>query len=187
MMLCLNMKLDMSFMFYDRWVSIDLNGEGMTKYFPYFINKEGQDLVINHKPVRVFSCWNGVIAFKASPLKNKQVRFRYKNNTILPHSVLKNPAKTYFESECTYFNIDLHNLGYTKKFINPEVRVGYSIYYLYKAKYFIPSFKHIANYFWMYFVTLLKRRNKWMNNYNDKNIKLDPALENWYIENKLNG
>ena len=141
--------LDMFFMFYDRWVSIDLNGEGMTKYFPYFINKEGQDLVINHKPVRVFSCWNGIIAFKATP--------------------------------------DLHNLGYTKKFINPEVRVGYNKYYLYKAKYFIPSFKHIANYFWMYFVTLLKIRNKWMSNYNDRNIKLDPALENWYIENKLNG
>ena len=179
--------LDMSFMFYDRWVSIDLNGEGMTKYFPYFINKEGQDLVINHKPVRVFSCWNGIIAFKAKPLKNKHVQFRYKNYTILPKSVLKNPSKTYFESECTYFNIDLHNLGYTKKFINPEVRVGYNIYYLYRAKYYIPSFKHIANYFWMYFATLLKIRNKWMSNYNDKNIKLDPTLENWYIENKLNG
>ena len=93
----------------------------------------------------------------------------------------------YFESECTYFNIDLHNLGYTNKFINPEVRVGYNIYYLYKAKYFIPSFKHIANYFWMYFVTLLKMRNKLMYNYHDRNIKLEPALEKWYIENKLNG
>jgi hypothetical protein len=108
-------------MFYDRWVSIDLNGEGMTKYFPYFINKEGQDLVINHKPVRVFSCWNGIIAFKATPLKNKHVQFRYKNYTILPKSVLKNPSKTYFESECTYFNIDLHNLGYTKKFIKVTI------------------------------------------------------------------
>ena len=62
----------MSFMFYDRWVSIDLNGEGMTKYFPYFINKEGQDLYINKKPIRVFSCWNGIITFNGSVFENKK-------------------------------------------------------------------------------------------------------------------
>ena len=178
--------LDMSYMFYDRWVSIDLNGEGMTKYFPYFIDKEGQDLVINHRPVRVFSCWNGVIAFKALPLKNRLLQFRHKNNTILPKSLLKNPSKTYFESECTYFNIDLFKFGYTKKFINPDVRVGYNIFYLYKSKYFIPSLKHIANYFWSYFVALLKRRNKLMSNYKDRNIKLNPLIKNWYFENKFN-
>ena len=178
--------LDMSYMFYDRWVSIDLNGEGMTKYFPYFIDKEGQDLVINHRPVRVFSCWNGVIAFKALPLKNRLVQFRHKNNTILPKSLLKNPSKTYFESECTYFNIDLFKFGYTKKFINPDVRVGYNKFYLYKSKYFIPSLKHIANYFWSYFVALLKRRNKLMSNYKDRNIKLNPLIKNWYFENKFN-
>ena len=56
----------------------------MGKYFPFFTNKEGQDLFINHKPIRVFSCWNGVIAFKASPLKNKQLKFRHKTNYTLP-------------------------------------------------------------------------------------------------------
>ena len=109
--------LDMSYMFYDRWVSIDLEGEGMSKYFPYFINKEGQDLVVNHQPIRVFSCWNGVIAFKALPLRDKKVIFRNKNDNSLPKAILKNPAKIYFESECTYFNIDLFSLGYTKKLI----------------------------------------------------------------------
>ena len=64
--------------FYDSWVSIDLDGNGLTPRFPFFLNKEAQDLVTYHKPIRVFSCWNGVIAFKASPLKNKKIKFRYK-------------------------------------------------------------------------------------------------------------
>ena len=146
--------LDMSFMFYDRWVSIDLEGEGMSKYFPYFINKEGQDLVVNHQPIRVFSCWNGVVVFKAQPLRAKKVKFRHKKKSSLPKAILKNPAKTYFESECTYFNIDLFSLGYTKKLINPDVRVSYENKYLVKSNYFVTSFKHIANYFIMYFVAL---------------------------------
>ena len=177
--------MDMSFLFYDRWVSIDLNGEGMMKYFPFFINKEGQDLVINHRPIRVFSCWNGIIAFKALPLKDKNVQFRYKNNNTLPNSILKNPAKTYFESECTYFNIDYFSLGYTKKFINPDVRVSYDSKYFFKSRYFIPSFKHIANYFWSYFVALLGTRNKHMSNYVDQKIKLNSILNNWYYENAI--
>ena len=177
--------LDMNFFFYDRWVSIDFDGEGMTKYFPYFLNKEGQDLVINHKPIRVFGCWNGVIAFKALPLKDKKVQFRYKLNSTLPKYTLKNPSKTYFESECTYFNIDLFSLGYTKKFINPDVRVVYENKYLFQANYYIPSFKHVANYFWLYFVSLIRRRNKLMSNYKDRNIELNYNLKNWYYENKI--
>ena len=177
--------LDMYYLFYDRWVSIDLEGEGMSKYFPYFLNKEGQDLVINHRPVRVFSCWNGVIAFKGAPLKDKKVQFRYKINVTLPNNILTNLAKTYYESECTYFNIDIFSLGYTKKFINPDVRVGYNNYFLMKAKYYIPSFKHVANYFWTYFVSLTKKRNKLMSNYGDRNITLNNMLRNWYFENRI--
>ena len=179
--------LDMYFLFYDRWVSIDFEGEGMRKYFPYFINKEGQDLVLNHKPIRVFSCWNGVIAFKAAPLKDKKVQFRYKLNATLPKHILTNPAKTYYESECTFFNIDLFSLGYNKKFINPDVRVAYKYHYLMRAKYYIPSFKHVANYFWSYFVSLTKKRNKLMSNYDERNITLNNMLRNWYFENRING
>ena len=177
--------MDISFLFYDRWVSIDLNGEGMTKYFPFFLNKEGQDLVINHKPIRVFSCWNGVIAFKALPLKDKRVQFRYKINNTIPKEILNNQAKTYYESECTYFNIDFFNLGYTKKFINPNVRVSYEHKYFFKAKYFIPSVKHALNYVWVYFIALMRKRNKYMSNYIDKNIKLNSVIENWYLENRI--
>ena len=81
--------------FYDRWVSIDLEGDGMRKYFPFFINKEAQDLVVNHKPIRVFSCWNGAIAFRASSLKDKNIQFRNKINYTQPFHNLNNPHTDY--------------------------------------------------------------------------------------------
>jgi len=170
--------------FYDRWVSIDLEGDGLTKYFPFFMNKEGQDLVINHKPIRVFSCWNGVIAFRALPLKDKKVQFRYKLNYTMPKYSLNNPAKDYYESECTFFNIDLFSLGYTKKFINPDVRVTYKHQYYFESKYYIPSWKHILGYLILYFVGLSKKRNKYMSDYKNDTIKLNSIVHNWYLENK---
>ena len=170
--------------FYDRWVSIDLEGDGLTKYFPFFMNKEGQDLVINHKPIRVFSCWNGVIAFRASPLKGKKVQFRYKLNYSIPKHSLNNPAKDYYESECTFFNIDLFSMGYTKKFINPDVRVTYKHQYYFESKYYIPSWKHILGYFVLYFVGMSKKKNKYMSYYKNDTIKLNSIVNNWYLENK---
>ena len=172
--------------FYDRWVSIDLDGTGMSKYFPYFTNKEGQDLLINHKPIRIFSCWNGIIAFKADPLKNKAIQFRLRYNYTFPIAQTKNLVRTYYESECTYFNIDLHSLGFTKRFINPDVRVSYDYKYLFRAKYFIPSIEDIVNYFWFYFKCFTIRRTKIMSNYIEKNIKLNSDLHNWYLENRIN-
>ena len=177
--------LDINLYFYDRWVSIDLDGNGMSKYFPYFINKESQDLVINHKPIRIFSCWNGIIAFKALPLKDKKVKFRLRYNYTFPKCELKNSIRAYFESECTYFNIDFHSLGYTKRFINPDVRVSYEYKYLFKAKYFIPSLKDILNYFFLYFKYFIQKRNKFMSNYYEKHIKLNQVLNSWYIENRI--
>ena len=170
--------------FYDRWVSIDLEGDGMRRYFPFFINKEAQDLVVNHKPIRVFSCWNGVIAFKALPLKGKNIQFRHKVNYTQPLHNLNNPARDYYESECTYFNIDLFSAGYTKKFINPDVRVTYKHEYFFQSKYFIPSLKSIFGYFILYFVGLTKKRNKYMSNYKSHKIKLNSIINNWYLENK---
>ena len=54
-----------------------------------------------------------------------------------------------------------------------------------RAKYYIPTFKHVANYFWTYFVSLIKKRNKLMSNYNERNITLNNMLRNWYFENRI--
>ena len=169
--------------FYDTWVSIDLDGNRVRGSFPFFSNKEGQDLVVYHEPVRVFSCWNGVIALKASPLENKMIQFRHKFNYSLPKQkeIL---IKNYYESECTYFHIDMYSLGYSKKFINPDVRVTYKKERFYEANILLSLFWHYLNYFSHYFRNFLKKRNKYMSDYFEKNIRLESNLQNWYIENK---
>ena len=177
--------LDMySHYFYDRWVTIDLDGNGLKKYFPFFINKEAQDLIYNHKPIRVFSCWNGVIAFKANSLKDKQLHFRYKINYTLPKYLLNTANKNYYESECTYFNIDLFSLGFSKKFINPDVRVVYRREDYFNAKYYIPSIYHITYSFILYFIGICRKRNRLMSDYETNEIKLNKIVKNWYYENK---
>ena len=178
--------LDFSDKFYDRWVSNDLDGNSLREHFPYFVNKEAQDLVINHKPVRIFSCWNGVIAFKALPLKDKKIQFRYKLNNKRPIYTINNLARTFYESECTYFHIDLFSFGYNKKFINPDVRVTYEYKYYLKRKYFYPSFVEIKSYFTLYIQSFKEKRNKFMSNYKDKEVRFNKMVQNWYSENKLN-
>jgi hypothetical protein len=176
--------LDFAPYFYDRWVSIDLDGNSLLMYFPFIVNKEAQDLILNHKPFRVFSCWNGVIVFTAAPLKNKTLQFRYTKNKGKRKYKINNEVKVKFESECTYFHIDLFSLGYTKKFINPEVRVTYQYPNFFKRKYYYPFFKDIKSYFSLYFKSFQFKRNKFMSDYKSKNVKFNLMLKNWYMENK---
>ena len=178
--------LDFYDIFYDSWVSIDLSGYSLRHDFPFFVNKEGQDLVINHKPIRVFSCWNGVMAFTAEPLKDKKIQFRYELNPDREIPYFLNTDQQYnYESECTYFHIDLFSVGYTKKFINPDVRVAYEYKYYYLQKMYYPNKKEHNMYKQMYNEGRLMERNKDMSNYKDRNITLKGELWNWYLYNKL--
>ena len=174
--------LDFDLDFYDRWVSIDLDGNSLLKHFPFIVNKEAQDLILSHKPFRVFSCWNGVIVFTASPLKNKTLQFRYTKEKDIIKYKINNCINVDYESECTYLHIDLFNLGYTKKFINPDVRVTYEYQYYYKRKYYYPFFKDIISYFCLYFKSFLFKRNKFMSDYKSKKIELNSMVKNWYFE-----
>ena len=178
--------LDFYDCFYDSWVSIDLSGYSLRHDFPFFVNKEGQDLVINHKPVRVMSCWNGVIVFTAEPLKDRKIKFRYELEENREIQYYINSDQQYnYESECTYFHIDLHSLGYTKKFINPEVRVAYEYKYYYLQKMYYPNEKEHNMYKQMYEESKLMKRNKDMSNYKDRNLTLKGDLQKWYLSNKL--
>ena len=116
---------------------------------------------------------NGVIAFNADPLKDKRIQFRYKENDRLRKYKINNDQKVDYESECTYFHIDLFSLGYTKKFINPDVRVTYHYSQNFiKRKYYYPFFNGIFSYFKLYFQSFKEKRNKFMSNNKDKNYKI---------------
>ena len=177
--------LDFYDIFYDSWVSIDLSGYSLRHDFPYFVNKEGQDLVINHKPIRVFSCWNGVTIFTAEPLKDKKIQFRYElhEDRYVQH-YLNSDQKFGYESECTYFHIDLFSLGYTKTFINPDVRVAYLYEYYHQKKDGYITIKDFKMYYRFYLESLFEKRNKYMSNYKDTNITLSKILWDWYMENR---
>ena len=177
--------LDFYDIFYDSWVSIDLSGYSLQHDYPFFVNKEGQDLVINHKPIRVFSCWNGVTAFTAEPLKDKKIQFRYElhEDRVVDH-YLNSDQRFGYESECTYFHIDLFSLGYTKTFINPDVRVAYSYDYYFQKKDGYITIKDYQMYYKSYLKSNKIKKNKNMSNYKDKNITLDKILLDWYMENR---
>ena len=177
--------LDFYDIFYDSWVSIDLSGYSLRHDFPYFVNKEGQGLVINHKPIRVFSCWNGVTVFNAEPLKDRKIQFRYElHEDRYVQNYLNSDQKFWYESECTYFHIDLFSLGYTKTFINPDVRVAYLYEYYKQKKDGYVTIKDFKKYLQLYFSGLFMKRNKYMSNYKDRNITLSKILLDWYKENQ---
>ena len=179
--------MDFYFNLYDTWVAVDLNGNSLRKGFPYFINKEAQDSVINKSPIRVFSCWNGIIIFNATVFKNRQVQFRtgkinesspYKINSYKEHDVP-------YQSECTYFHIDLQSLGFNKRLINSDVRVAYNYGYYYYSKYILPNTFELMYYFIYYFRCFFEKRNKYMSNLSSKEVKLSNSLSNWYSYHRL--
>ena len=183
--------MDFYFLFYDKWVSIDLEGDRLLEEFPYFNNKEGQDLYINKKPIRIFSCWNGIVTFNASAFQDKKLEFRVENfkNTneiIMNDYSLKTSIRDEYESECTYFHIDMESLGFTKRFINPEVKVAYNYHYYYFSKYILPNTLELFYYFKHYFKGLFSKRNKNMADYISKRVALHPVLYNWYLYRKKN-
>ena len=181
--------MDYYFNFYDSWVSIDLDGSRLLNDFPYFINKEAQEQYINKKPIRIFSCWNGIISFNASVFKNKNLEFRVEplneENNEKEINKLKTNIDVKYESECTNFHIDMESLGFKKRFINTEVRVAYGYKYYYYAKYILPYTFEIFFYFKNYIKSFKEKRNKNMSDLISKNVTLSTILNNWYIYRKI--
>jgi hypothetical protein len=116
--------LDFFYAFYDVLVSRDLGMNILMDYYPYFKNSTDQKLVRNGLPIRVFSCWNGMVIMKATPFVEHKVRFRDpKQNESM-------------ESECYFICKDFWRLGFNHIYINPNVKVAY-----------LPIFYYVHNYF----------------------------------------
>ena len=182
-------SMDFYFNCYDSWVLIDIDGDYILDNFPYFKNKEGQDQFINQKPIRIVSCWNGIISFNASTLENKKIKFRYESiqnkNKAEICNLPRIHSKATYESECTYFNIDIEMLGFKKRFINPNVRVAYNYGFYYYYKYILPNTLELLFYFVNYFKSIWKKRNKYMSDLKSSNIPFPTLVDNWYKCNKL--
>ena len=180
--------MDFYYNFYDNWASVDLNGNSLRHGFPYFINKEAQDQFINTKPIRIFSCWNGLIVINGSPFKDRQIEFRVENLTQNVLYKLNSYAKyeDNYESECTYFHIDLQYLGYNKRLLNSNIRVAYTYGHYYFSKYILPNTLELIYYFGYYLQSFTEKRNNYMSNLKSKNVRFSERLKNWYFYHSLN-
>ena len=123
--------------FYDTWVSIDINGNHFINQYPYILDLISANSIINEEPLRVFSCWNGMISMKAFPLIYNNISFRFSERDNC--------------SECTLFNADLYLNGYQKIFVNPTITLAYGFKQYYWAKFRAPLIKNFKKFFWNYY------------------------------------
>ena len=62
--------------FYDTWVARDMSGNAFSSWYPYIREATAQERLRQGKPFRVFSCWNGAVAVRASFLVHDGIIFR---------------------------------------------------------------------------------------------------------------
>lgn len=147
---------------YDAWVIRDAAGRLVSSLWPYLLDEDGKRAVINEEPAPVFSCWNGIAAFRPDPLLPPRLRsptsplsrmplsqplppshpaYSPGNETLAP---AKQPALVFRAStpnEC--FSSECFNLAYDfrrqysldKIYINPRVITAYRYKYYFWFKY----------------------------------------------------
>lgn len=52
---------------YDAWVTRDRLGRLVSSLWPYLLEDAGMRAIMADEPAPVFSCWNGIVAFRADP------------------------------------------------------------------------------------------------------------------------
>ncbi|KAL8733214.1 MAG: hypothetical protein Q9166_002231 [cf. Caloplaca sp. 2 TL-2023] len=107
---------------YDDFATRDSNGNILGSHlFPYFTSALSKKAVISGHHVPVQSCWNGMVAFDASPFQKQEnpLRFRAIPDTLAQYHVEA--------SECCLIHYDNPISAAKGIYINPAVRVAYSI------------------------------------------------------------
>ncbi|KAJ7587105.1 cryptococcal mannosyltransferase 1-domain-containing protein [Mycena floridula] len=146
---------------YDNWVLRDRFGRLTSALWPYLFEDAGMQAVMNDEPAPVFSCWNGIVAFRAEPLLPLHLRTGQLSPAPLSrplastHPAYGQPAdlspaltpplkfrgsygKECFSSESLNFPYDMRRqFEMTKIYMNPRVITAYEWRY----------------YFWFKFVT----------------------------------
>lgn len=135
---------------YDLWVLRDINGLVLNPWYPYFWDDKSAWDVYYGRPVRVYSCWNGLVVFDATVLGTSNqtgagIRFRKWRplEKRAPTPVKKHLSKAEKEvfdksvfdddncsvSECQLFSKDLWDAGRTRIYVNPAVKIDYNRYH----------------------------------------------------------
>ena len=111
--------------FYDFWVSRAINGDSFFEIPQSGSWEFNQNMFWNEpksksrmealQPVQVYSCWNGMVVFKAKPLLKNNIRFRDQRE----HEC--------YMGEPTYLCKDLWASGHGRIAIIPSVNVAYTV------------------------------------------------------------
>ncbi|KAL8838792.1 MAG: hypothetical protein Q9176_004865 [Flavoplaca citrina] len=106
---------------YDDFATRDSDGKILASHlYPYFSSALSRKALLSGYNVPVQSCWNGIIAFDASP-------FQRPSNPLMFRGIPDSLAQYHVEaSECCLIHYDNPLSASNGVYINPAVRVAYS-------------------------------------------------------------
>ncbi|TRX96728.1 hypothetical protein FHL15_002394 [Xylaria flabelliformis] len=108
-------------LYYDTFALRDDMGlKTISEYWPWFQSPTSRAAAEKNAPIRVKSCWNGVVVFDSAPFyAHPQLKFRGIDDSL---------ADLHLEgSECCLIHADNYLSLEKGVWLNPNVRVGYSI------------------------------------------------------------
>ncbi|KAK7753256.1 hypothetical protein SLS62_004775 [Diatrype stigma] len=100
----------------------DLGLKTASLHWPWFQSPRARESAWRGEPIRVSSCWNGIVAFDAAPFYgDNQTRLRFRG-------IDDSLADFHLEgSECCLIHADNYLAAEKGIWLNPSVRVGYDV------------------------------------------------------------
>ncbi|KAI1818486.1 glycosyltransferase family 69 protein [Poronia punctata] len=98
----------------------DLGLKTISQYWPWFQSPSSRATAEENAPVRVKSCWNGIVAFDSAPFyASPPLQFRGIEDSLADYHLEG--------SECCLIHADNYLSEEKGVWLNPNVRVGYSV------------------------------------------------------------
>ncbi|ORY65800.1 polysaccharide export protein [Pseudomassariella vexata] len=116
-----SMDFKSSPLYYDTFaLRDDLGLKTASLYWPWFQSPTSRASALRNDPIRVTSCWNGIVAFDATPFyASPALKFRGIDDSL---------ADMHLEgSECCLIHADNSLTAEKGVWLNPNVRVGYNV------------------------------------------------------------
>jgi len=115
---------------YDLWVIRDRWGGFMSAAYPYSFDTPTRYSVVENKPFRVHSCWNGVAIMKAGPFYGTATDSQFEETDVAPVTFRTQRPDECYMSECYFVWYDARKLyGLNEFYVNPKVIVAYEYKY----------------------------------------------------------
>ena len=118
-------------MFYDNWVARDINGTALENapFEAIFQHGPSQERFLQHLPLQVQSCWNGIAVLDSAPFYTPpHVRFR------MAH-IAEGECSA---SECSLICNDYWEAGYGRILMVPRVKLAYD-----RVRAYVPDLNNV--------------------------------------------